>query len=84
VPQGAVPAPAGLASPRAADGSPGHRQAVTRLPPRKKAVMTARKALLKCAGAGVMPGRGGSVLRAGKARRGKKLATQKRNRQNRL
>lgn len=34
--QGAAPAPAGLASPRPADGSPGHRQAVTRLPPRCK------------------------------------------------
>jgi len=33
--------------------------------------MTARKALLKCTGAGVMPGWGGSVLRAGKARREK-------------
>lgn len=40
---------AGFASPRPADGSPVHRQAVTRLPPRRKAVMTAAEVLLKCA-----------------------------------
>lgn len=34
---------------RPADGSPVHMQAVNRLPPRCKAVMTAENMLLKCA-----------------------------------
>lgn len=33
-------------SPRPADGSPAHRQAVTRLPPRRKALMTGAGALV--------------------------------------
>lgn len=72
---------AGLASPHPA-GASSVTAGCDLLSAAAKTVMTAGQALIKCAGAGRMPRPGGSVFRAGKAHRGKKLSLLKCDREN--